>query len=136
MHNTIRSFVAQSTLDPQQVDAFKIAFQKKIALIQGPPGTGKTFIGAQIIKFMLENLRVDSLSQERRGKIVTTKKIKTLRTGPIMLTCYTNHALDQFLEHISKYTQEIVRLGGRPKEEMKQFSIMEVSKRKGFNLGR
>ena len=82
---------------------------------------------------MLENLRVDAESRDGRGKPI---KLKRLSTGPIMLTCYTNHALDQFLEHISVYTQEIVRLGGRPKEEMKQFSIMEVSKRKGFNLGR
>jgi hypothetical protein len=53
-----------------------------------------------------------------------------------MITCYTNHALDQFLEHIQHYTQEIVRLGGRTKEELKKFSIQEVSKRKGCNLGR
>ena len=40
-----------------------------------------------------------------------------LETGPIMLTCYTNHALDQFLEKISMYTDSIVRLGGRAKNE-------------------
>jgi hypothetical protein len=55
-----------------------------------------------------------------------------LRTGPIFLTCYTNHALDQFLEKISQYTKNIVRLGGGTKNELlKQFTLGEIRKKRG-----
>ena len=54
-----------------------------------------------------------------------------------MLTCYTNHALDQFLEKISQYTTLIVRLGGGTKNEnLKQFSLREVQKTRGAKLRR
>ena len=69
---------------------------------------------------MLKNLRT-----------VGENGTKSLLTGPIIITCYTNHALDQFLDHVKEYTNEIVRLGGRTKEEFKKFSIAEVSRRKG-----
>ena len=50
--------------------------------------------------------------------------------GPILLTCYTNHALDQFLEKVMGKTKRIVRLGGMTKNEnLKKFSIREVSKK-------
>ncbi len=34
---------------------------------------------------------------------------------PILIVCYTNHALDQFLNHILTFTDisDIVRIGGR-----------------------
>ena len=38
--------------------------------------------------------------------------------GPILLICKTNHALDQFLEHIIGFTTNVVRLGGRTKSEI------------------
>ena len=58
-----------------------------------------------------------------------------LKSGPIMLTCYTNHALDQFLSKITEYTKNVVRLGGRTKnEELKQYSIREAGMRKGYKL--
>jgi uncharacterized protein (DUF1015 family) len=50
-----------------------------------------------------------------------------MQTGPIFLTCFTNHALDQFLEKISKFTKNIIRLGGRTKiESLKQFTLNQV----------
>lgn len=55
--------------------------------MKGPPGTGKTHVGVKIVEFLLKNLRQHP---EDTG----------FATGPIMLTCYTNHALDQFLEKI------------------------------------
>lgn len=37
---------------------------------------------------------------------------------PILVVCYTNHALDQFLEGISGFCpNDIVRVGGRCKNE-------------------
>ena len=58
-----------------------------------------------------------------------------LNCGPILLTCYTNHALDQFVGHIQEYTNNIVRLGGRCSEEFNKYKINEVAKVKTMNLG-
>lgn len=37
---------------------------------------------------------------------------------PILIVCYTNHALDQFLEGMLKFTQKIVRVGGQSRSEV------------------
>lgn len=70
----------------------------ELAIIQGPPGTGKTYVGSQIVRMLLR-----------------CKKYQRIYKGPIFLVCYTNHALDQFLEHIMEHTDKIVRMGGRSK---------------------
>ena len=33
--------------------------------------------------------------------------------GPILIICFTNHALDQFLEGILEFEENVVRIGGR-----------------------
>ena len=50
---------------------------------------------------------------------------------PILVVCYTNHALDQFLEGIHKFHPKgIVRIGGRSKSEvMKACSLSELKHR-------
>lgn len=55
--------------------------------------------------------------------------LKNRRDGdpPIIITCQTNHALDQLLRHVQKFMPDYVRLGGRSKDE-------EVKKRTLFNL--
>ena len=78
----VESKMNQFTLDDYQRKAFKNAFSKNVSLIQGPPGTGKTFIGEKIAQLMLEMLQKDKTHAEG------------LTTGPIFLTCFTNHALD------------------------------------------
>jgi len=47
---------------------------------------------------------------------------------PILVVCYTNHALDQFLEGIHQFHPEgIVRIGGRSQSEiMKACSLSEL----------
>ena len=47
---------------------------------------------------------------------------------PILVVCYTNHALDQFLEGIHEFHPEgIVRIGGRSQsEKMKACSLSEL----------
>lgn len=37
---------------------------------------------------------------------------------PVLVVCYTNHALDQFLEGILPFCQEIARIGGRSKSKL------------------
>ena len=50
---------------------------------------------------------------------------------PFLVVCYTNHALDQFLEGIHKFHSEgIVRIGGRSQSEiMKACSLSELKHR-------
>lgn len=35
-----------------------------------------------------------------------------------MVICYTNHALDQFLEGVLQFEEKIVRIGGRSKSDI------------------
>lgn len=94
-------------LDPYQLNGFKMALSQELSIIQGPPGTGKTYVGLKILQALLLNRSVwDPKSN-----------------SPILVVCYTNHALDQFLDGIIEYSLEksrkpkIVRVGGRCKSE-------------------
>ncbi len=115
-------------------------FKNRLSIIQGPPGTGKTYIGAHIIKIQLDILeRQDEYIMKAgpfRGRIIekyNPREPPTLR--PIFIVCYTNHALDQFLEKIEEYTDSIIRLGGNSKN--KQFEDYSLrSKCKEINLKR
>ncbi|CAJ1962034.1 unnamed protein product [Cylindrotheca closterium] len=103
-----------STLDTSQAKAVRHALTNRVALIQGPPGTGKTFIGGLIAQIILQN---------------TNEKILCL--------CYTNHALDQFLEHLLEAgNKSIVRLGGRTKSEaLEGYQLFHLSKAKRDERG-
>jgi len=85
-----------STLDESQMEAVKQGLTKSLAIIQGPPGTGKTYVGLTIAKILLSNIQC----------------------GPILVICYTNHALDQFLESIYSVENNIVRIGGGSRNEI------------------
>jgi AAA domain/CCCH-type zinc finger len=94
------ALAANSTLDEAQQTAVINALSRKLALIQGPPGTGKSFTGVALIKVLLDNADKATL-------------------GPIVCVCYTNHALDQLLEHLVKDGIEgIIRVGSRSKSEI------------------
>lgn len=98
-------------LNPSQHQAFKSALTNKFAVIQGPPGTGKTFLALKITEVLLKN--------------------QVSGNSPIVVVCYTNHALDQFLEGILKYTQNLVRIGSQSKNEsLTQFNLIEKRKMK------
>ena len=96
--------IKNGSLDSSQQKAINFTLNNRITLIQGPPGTGKTYVGGNITNILL-------------------KKVKS----PILVVCYTNHALDQFIEHIMEYNKNIVRIGGRCKnEKIKQFMIKNL----------
>ncbi|CAF9942307.1 hypothetical protein IMSHALPRED_003470 [Imshaugia aleurites] len=101
----------KSTLDDAQQLSTINAFRRCLALIQGPPGTGKSFTGVAIIKALLRNRDAAKL-------------------GPIICVCYTNHALDQLLEHLVKDgVDQLIRLGSRSKSELLQdLNLHHVSK--------
>ncbi|KAL4063837.1 P-loop containing nucleoside triphosphate hydrolase protein [Scleroderma citrinum] len=99
-------------LDVSQARSLVTGLNQKLSLIQGPPGTGKSFIGALLAKALH-----DSTQQT------------------ILVVCYTNHALDQFLEdliHIGINSQSIVRLGGRPNSAVAHLSIHNLPREKVF----
>ncbi|XP_041672918.1 NFX1-type zinc finger-containing protein 1 isoform X2 [Cheilinus undulatus] len=82
-------------LDESQMRAFQLALTNELAIIQGPPGTGKTYVGLKIAQALLTNQGL----WRRDG-------------APMLVVCYTNHALDQFLEGIHRFLKpEMVRKG-------------------------
>jgi hypothetical protein len=135
-HWSTQEVVSNTSLDESQAAAIHHALTSKVALIQGPPGkscskpfaisfvitlfyftyafsimkgTGKTFIGALIAEMIRENT-----------------------DESILCVCYTNHALDQFLEHLyDNGDRKIVRIGGRSKsEKLQRFNLKELSNKK------
>jgi len=50
---------------------------------------------------------------------LTNILLQNLRpNAQILVVCFTNHALDSFIEGILKYTDDVVRIGGRCKNEI------------------
>ena len=117
-------------LDESQLKAMKMALTQKVSVIQGPPGTGKTYIGMKIVQALLTNRHVWD----------------TAGNSPLLVVCYTNHALDQFLEGIINMDSliikpnldnktrkfSIVRVGGRcQNEKVAKYNIKNFDLRKG-----
>ncbi|XP_064087988.1 NFX1-type zinc finger-containing protein 1-like isoform X2 [Macrobrachium nipponense] len=92
-------------LDHSQRRALRSALTSKLAIIQGPPGTGKTFLGLKIAQILLNNSHYWKGEGEK---------------FPILVVCYTNHALDQFLEGMAQFTKSLVRVGSRTKSALIQ----------------
>ncbi|NXU55026.1 ZNFX1 protein, partial [Turnix velox] len=106
-------------LDESQMQALSLALTKELAIIQGPPGTGKTYVGLKIVQVLLTNNHAWQSTGQK---------------SPILIVCYTNHALDQFLEGICTFQKHgIVRVGGRSSSEtLKQFTLRELRNKSGF----
>lgn len=52
----------------------------------------------------------------------------TVAMSPILIVCYTNHALDQFLEGILPFCRDIIRIGGRSKSALLEaFNMRNVA---------
>ena len=92
--------------DASQTAALQNALTNRVALIQGPPGTGKTHIG-----------------------VILAQTIHATTDFTILCVCYTNHALDSFLEALlDEGITSVVRVGGRSKNErVKEYSLFEQS---------
>jgi superfamily II DNA or RNA helicase len=102
------------SFDPSQLQALQQALTSRLALVQGPPGTGKTFTGVALCDLILKH-----------------------SSASIMCVCYTNHALDQFLEALlDKGIKEIVRIGSRCRSKrLEQYTLRELeAKNRGLNL--
>ncbi|KAF3010225.1 hypothetical protein E8E15_002637, partial [Penicillium rubens] len=105
----------QTGLDYGQCQGLIAALTREYALIQGPPGTGKSYLGVKVVQALLE-----------------IKKNANLK--PIIVMCYTNHALDQFLKHLLDIgIQKVIRIGSRsqaPELEGKNLRVVSKDFRK------
>ncbi|KAI9155055.1 NFX1-type zinc finger-containing protein 1 [Paramyrothecium foliicola] len=96
-------------LDGGQASALVHGLTNEFALIQGPPGTGKSFVGVKLVKVLLANKSLANI-------------------GPIVIICYTNHALDQFLKHLlNDGIKRIIRIGGRSRaSELEPHNLLTI----------
>ena len=147
----VQALLASTSLDERQVDALCAALTSEISLIQGPPGTGKTYVGVQIVRLLLlncvnretlEGLEAESSDDEDDGLAGAQPFPRPVRNppagkpdiGPILCVCFTNHALDQFLEALLDTGQvsapgELVRVGGRSKSDrLEEHNLMQLSR--------
>lgn len=87
-----------------------MALSREFFTIQGPSGTGKTFIGLKIVETILNNI--------------------SNHDKPLLVLCFTNHALDQFLSGVLLVTNKIVRIGGQSKNEefAKKYNLNSLRK--------
>ncbi|KAJ5771640.1 P-loop containing nucleoside triphosphate hydrolase protein [Penicillium odoratum] len=93
------------TLDTSQRESLLAGLSQRVSLIQGPPGTGKSFIGALLAKALHEHA-----------------------DDKILVMCYTNHALDQFLEDLLDIgidPSAIVRLGSKSTSRTEPLTLKE-----------
>jgi helicase required for RNAi-mediated heterochromatin assembly 1 len=109
-------------LDESQMDALRQMLTKELALIQGPPGTGKTHVSVMALRIMLRKME-EQRQLAKPGVVIP----------PLIVTCRTNHALDQLLRHTAEFEDSFVRLGGRSADtgivkERTLFKIMEELK--------
>ncbi|PGG95383.1 hypothetical protein AJ79_10093, partial [Helicocarpus griseus UAMH5409] len=111
---------ARTTLDRGQCQALMAALTREFAFIQGPPGTGKSYLGVQLMRVILASKETASL-------------------GPVIVVCYTNHALDQFLEHLVETgIERVIRIGSQSKSEAlkgKNLRIVSQGERKTKSEG-
>ena len=96
----IETWEGKGVMNKSQLAAVKKALSREFVIIQGPPGTGKTFVALRITHALLSNQKLWNAERLRRCNI--------------LLVCYTNHALDQFVEGLLKLNHtSIVRVGSR-----------------------
>ncbi|KAI1714330.1 AAA domain-containing protein [Ditylenchus destructor] len=129
-------------MDQSQFEALKYALSNELVVMQGPPGTGKTYLGLQLTRILLANQRIWTAQGDEAALADDIDDdgfyIPPPRSDdrPILVVCYTNHALDQFLEGISQSLKNgIIRIGGQCKNAaLKRFMLHNV--RHVFNEAR
>ncbi|KAI7570379.1 P-loop containing nucleoside triphosphate hydrolase protein [Hortaea werneckii] len=98
-------------LDESQLKSLVAGLRQSVSLIQGPPGTGKSFTGALLAKALFDNTNES-----------------------ILVLCYTNHALNQFLEDLIDIgidQSSMVRLGSKSSGKTEPLSLR--NRTRGFS---
>ncbi|TVY81390.1 NFX1-type zinc finger-containing protein [Lachnellula suecica] len=107
----IDEIAGRTELDRGQCVALVAALTREFAFIQGPPGTGKSYLGVALMKVLLACAECADL-------------------GPILVVCFTNHALDQFLEHLDAIgVEKIIRVGGKSKSDVLKGKNLKIVSR-------
>lgn len=118
----IAALQQKSRLDNKQAAALVNGLTRALAMIQGPPGTGKSYVGVALIKVLLANKKISktTLADPTKADI-----------GPVLCVCYTNHALDQLLEHlVEDGVKQVIRIGSRSKSEiLEPLNLREVCRK-------
>ncbi|KAF8429157.1 putative DEAD box helicase [Tirmania nivea] len=91
--------IKESIIDQNQLQALKRMITSQLAIVQGPPGTGKTYTSVLALKALISNMKQGD--------------------PPLVISCQTNHALDQLLRKIIEFEPEVIRLGGRTQDQDK-----------------
>ena len=105
----------ESQLDHTQWESLRQMLTKSLAVVQGPPGTGKTYVSTVALEILNRNTQPGD--------------------PPIIIAAQTNHALDQLLEHVSRFEKSYIRLGGRSSNPIvKQRSLFEIRSQQRINL--
>lgn len=140
-----RSAIEKFTFDESQHMAFEHIFSHPAPIVQGPPGTGKSYIGVTALRTMLrEGAHCEHHARSyaavhnndnnnNQPNIVGDEDDFEQRirrndraTAPILVVCYTNHALDAFLTDLidaepllfsNSNLKNLIRLGYRSKSE-------------------
>ncbi|XP_065646568.1 NFX1-type zinc finger-containing protein 1 isoform X4 [Hydra vulgaris] len=95
-------------LNSSQLEALHHSLTNEFSVIQGPPGTGKTYCGLRIVHCLLSNQHVWNKKKD----------------NPMLIVCFTNHALDQFLKGLLKFGhKKIIRVGGRACEDLEPYLL-------------
>eukprot|EP00794_Sanderia_malayensis_P005584 gene5584-6273_t len=108
----LNQYTGSVELNDSQRVAIEKALTSDFVVIQGPPGTGKTYVGLRIAHALLEN------SEYWRDQT----------NAQMLIVCYTNHALDQFLEGLLNMGHDsMIRVGGRCQNEaLKDYCLSEI----------
>lgn len=119
--HTFQSDVVQQGFDQSQTEAIHMALMCRSTVIQGPPGTGKTRTALGLAK---------TIVLTRRSNVATGHLPPGLESavGPLLVVCEKNRALDEFLISSLRFTDKIVRVGGRGAEELKSFNLTELAR--------
>jgi AAA domain len=102
-----------------------------------PEGTGKSFVGALCAKILLQSgpsaIEIPPFS----ASAFLSSAFSASSSTKVLVNCYTNHALDQFLEDLIKIgipKDEIVRIGGKANQNTAELSLQSLGKSSGYRL--
>ena len=92
--------------------------------------TSRNVLICQILHHLICVLQIANVLLHNKSKWDFNRRSQR-KNHPILIVCYTNHALDQFLEGIHQFHPKgIVRIGGRSQSEiMKECSLSELKHR-------
>lgn len=143
LETRLGKLIARGDIEPDaaQAKALSALVRKPLAVVQGPPGTGKTFVGLTAAEVFVQGKKraegkcEDSSVSDSSGAEGAEEPDSA---APLLVLCLKNHALDEFLMKAMRFTKNMVRLGGRASDEMKQFNLQSLAgqRPKDRNLNR